>query len=365
MRSVLLPPGCKRIALWISISIVLLISSSCAFVLTYDSNKIKHASSISKSPKKILNEHLLPSSRSKPGQKLCLSKDANDSDNTSTQYSDPLHYKFSPAFNDESNEEEEEKEKTKIPVRFINVPPHINDGKDIVTVGNLNENLLFLAEKAGLNIPRACRTGLCGTCTADVQDPNFVGEDETSDSKDGGDEKNNSEPSSGETTGVFGYTGRTGWQIVRTCTTNVMLLPGTEEMVVDVHRMRRKKKKSKKSNPSVVSEANEEADEMKEESITNPMERFSGDWEREFRPDYKEGGWQKTQKNPSSPKNSGGKCPKCNGTGVIPCYSCEGKGFVMQSSGVKQQCFLCMGRGVTNCAYCQGKGTLSNKRTTF
>merc|ERR1712146_358553 len=237
-----------------------------------------------------------------------------------------------------------------IPDRFINVPPHVNDGKDIVAVGKLNDNLLSLAENAGLNIPRACRTGLCGTCTADVQDPNFVAEDASNETSD-------EEKDSATEKGVFGYTGRTGWQIVRTCTTNVMLLPGTEEMVVDVHRMKRKKKKSKKLNPQ--NDGTTDSSESNEESVTIPMERFSGDWERDFRPDYKDGGWQKTQKDPLSPRNIGGICPKCDGKGVIPCYSCEGKGFVMQSSGDKQQCFLCMGRGVTNCAYCQGKGTLS------
>ena len=31
-----------------------------------------------------------------------------------------------------------------------------------------------VGDKAGLSLPRACCTGLCGTCTSDLMDPSFT-----------------------------------------------------------------------------------------------------------------------------------------------------------------------------------------------
>lgn len=31
-----------------------------------------------------------------------------------------------------------------------------------------------VGDKAGLSLPRACCTGLCGTCTSDLVDPSFT-----------------------------------------------------------------------------------------------------------------------------------------------------------------------------------------------
>ena len=56
-----------------------------------------------------------------------------------------------------------------------------------------------------------------------------------------------------------------GMQIVRACSTKVTLLPGQDEMVIDLRRM---------SDPESG-------------APQDPMARFSGDWENEFVPDYK------------------------------------------------------------------------------
>ena len=57
-----------------------------------------------------------------------------------------------------------------IQVRFINTV----DGKDVIANCSQGENLLALGDRVGVKLPRACRTGLCGSCTAEVQDPKAI-----------------------------------------------------------------------------------------------------------------------------------------------------------------------------------------------
>ena len=61
-------------------------------------------------------------------------------------------------------------EVTTVQVRFINTP----SGKDVVSTVRAGENLLFAGDGCGVKLPRACRTGLCGSCTVDVVDPNAL-----------------------------------------------------------------------------------------------------------------------------------------------------------------------------------------------
>ena len=54
-----------------------------------------------------------------------------------------------------------------VTVRFINTV----SGKDVVTTVPAGYNLLVAGDEAGVKLPRACRTGLCGSCTCEVKDP--------------------------------------------------------------------------------------------------------------------------------------------------------------------------------------------------
>jgi ferredoxin len=60
-----------------------------------------------------------------------------------------------------------ESEVPMVTVRFINTV----GGKDIVAVVEQGSNLLFVGDQAGVKLPRSCRTGLCASCTCEVQDP--------------------------------------------------------------------------------------------------------------------------------------------------------------------------------------------------
>jgi len=85
-------------------------------------------------------------------------------------------------------------------VRFINTV----SGKDVVATAPLGANLLTVGDNAGVKLPRACRTGLCGSCTCEVKDPAAID----------------------------------GFATVRACSANVFVPAGQSEMVVDVYRMR-------------------------------------------------------------------------------------------------------------------------------
>lgn len=137
-------------------------------------------------------------------------------------------------------------------VRFINTPT----GKDVITRAEPGANLLVVGDNAGVKLPRACRTGLCGSCTCEVQDPLAVA--------------TSSNP-------------REGFATIRACSSKCFVPEGMTEMVVDVGRMR-KTKKDVLQKGDVINNDTEDSNSSSEYS--DPMLRFSGNWEKEFRPSW-------------------------------------------------------------------------------
>eukprot|EP01039_Chlorochromonas_danica_P008759 gene8759-9658_t len=148
-----------------------------------------------------------------------------------------------------------------ITVRFINTP----SGKDVIAERvEIGSSLLAVSDTVGIGLPRACRTGLCGSCTCDVQDP-FVVETATEGS-------------------------RPGFVTVRACSSRCYVPENMTEMVVDVHRMRKIRQSRSRRN-----ELDEEARKIQDEkdaeeeyndaySFKDPMARFGDNWEIDFKP---------------------------------------------------------------------------------
>jgi len=211
-------------------------------------------------------------------------------------------------------------------VRFINTPT----GKDVVTQAEVGSNLLNVADTCGINLPRACRTGLCGSCTCEVQDPEAI--------------KTNTNP-------------RDGFATIRACSSKCSIPLGMNEMVVDVGRMRKSSKQvgSKSDDVDVTGQDND------------PMARFSGNWEKEFRPQ-----WETAALNAKLGKGQVGGafnpkaniCGKCSGVGRLPCYLCKGTGKIrMGDDNLTTQCSICVGMTTVGCGFCRGTGMLSSKKT--
>lgn len=111
-------------------------------------------------------------------------------------------------------------------------------------------NLLKIGDELGIRIPRQCRTGLCGSCTADVKDPTWDGGN--ADEENGG--------------------GRVGYQTVRTCRSGAMLPAGCDEMIIDCYRMVESAKLDEEGNVLQM----------------NPLD-FGDGWEEEYVPNYRGG----------------------------------------------------------------------------
>jgi len=122
-------------------------------------------------------------------------------------------------------------------VRFVNIPPpssSLAPPDEVVVLAKKGSNLLRVGDDNGVKVPRACRTGLCGTCTAVLTDPTWPGDE-------------NTEP---------------GYQTIRCCNAGAMTPAGCEEMIVDL-------------NPG--GEGGE---------VINPMARFDDGWETSYVSDY-------------------------------------------------------------------------------
>ncbi|GAB0489460.1 hypothetical protein MMPV_000679 [Pyropia vietnamensis] len=200
-----------------------------------------------------------------------------------------------------------------VAVRFINTP----SGEDVLAVANPGERLLSVGDGVGLSIPRSCVSGLCGSCTCELQDPSWM-PDPSDTEGDGG-----------------GENGKPGWQTIRACSTEVRLLDGCTEMVVDVVRMRTSSRRGR-----------------------DPFARFEG-----LDTGYEAG---------AAPKMVGAPiemdCTNCGGFGRHTCYACDGTGLEEEEEegvstlpvtawGQGLPCSVCMGLKVLRCAFCQGKGT--------
>lgn len=171
-------------------------------------------------------------------------------------------------------------------VRFVNT----EDDEDVVAVARPGENLLKVGDSAGVRIPRACQSGLCGSCTSDV----------------------------------VGLDTEGGVETVRACQTSVSVPEGELEMVVDVWRVK----------------------EVKGQNEVDPMARFENlDTEYVAGAAPRKKGWMReldcikcnasgdiTCYNCSGDgvlaEDTSYSCPLCVGSGSIRCAFCQGTGKV-------------------------------------
>ena len=218
----------------------------------------------------------------------------------------------------EENVNEEMSENT-LTVRFINTI----SGKDVVVNGvKEGSNLLFIGDSAGVKLPRACRTGLCGSCTCEVKDPAAI---------------------------ATATNPRDGFATLRACSTKCYIPEGLDEMVVDVRRMK---------GTTTIKSGKGGVDVEVIETAANPLERFAGDWELEFKPK-----WELAREMGSGINVKAGQkaCPSCSGTGRVMCYACLGGGSVKMENGNFCQCATCVGSQTVGCGYCNASGVQAKK----
>lgn len=211
-------------------------------------------------------------------------------------------------------------------VRFINTA----SGKDVVAEVEMGSNLLFVGDQFGIKLPRACRTGLCGSCTCEVKDLGAIQTD--------------SNP-------------RAGFATIRACSTKCFLQEGQDEMVVDVYRMQ---------NKVVTPQGLLVADPNKSGKTSDPMARFADNWEKDFRPSWSSDaavGASRGQGQVGVGSDPSSKtCKQCAGSGRVACYTCLGRGRVLvNESGSARQCSLCVGMCQIGCPGCRGKGVMLQK----
>lgn len=231
-----------------------------------------------------------------------------------------LLYKAVPEWLTDDGDENSITEGT-IRVRFINT---VNK-KDVVVDGvKEGANLLAIGDSAGVKLPRACRTGLCGSCVCEVKDPAAV-----------------ASPSNP----------RAGFAVLRACSTKCFVPEGQDEMVVDVYRMQKKKTPQGLSPEELLLQ---NIDDFETESdMSDAMARFSDDWELDFKPN-----WELSSDAVGAGKKA---CNRCAGTGRVECYACNGAGSLIMSDKTVQ-CLTCVGLQNVGCGYCNGSGVTSKSK---
>ena len=223
-----------------------------------------------------------------------------------------------------------------ITVRFVNTV----GGRDVVVKVEPGSNLLAVGDNNGVALPRACRTGLCGSCTCEVKDPEAI--------------KTATNP-------------RDGFATIRACSTKCFVPDGMDEMVVDVYRMRaRAEAKVDAAGAGGAGGAAAAA-----AAYVDPMARFSGNWEKEFRPQWEleksqlammgQGQGQGQVGGASDPRSR--SCKKCGGLGRVKCYNCDGSGKVLMGDTASKlfQCPICVGQLSCGCGACRGTGISMKK----
>lgn len=169
-------------------------------------------------------------------------------------------------------------------MRFINTP----SGEDVVAAAFPGDPLLRVGDGVGVQIPRACQSGLCGSCTCDVVDASADG----------------------------------GSQTVRACQTSVASPDGGAEMVVDVSRMR--DFKGKQRDPMA------RFDNLDTEYVAGAAPRMRG-MLREVECDEcgAKGDVECLACDGHGVVEEGGtfECTLCAGTGYVRCADCQGTGI--------------------------------------
>lgn len=162
-----------------------------------------------------------------------------------------------------------------ITVRFVNTV----SGKDVVTQVEPGSNLLMAGDNCGVKLPRACRTGLCGSCTCEIKDPEAIS---------------------------TATNPRDGYATIRACSTKCFVPQGMDEMVIDVYRMQNRAVEKETvsagggaasggagyTDPmarfSGTSESNVSSSPHLYATISHQYKRlvYVGNWEKEFRPQW-------------------------------------------------------------------------------
>ncbi|CAN8073130.1 unnamed protein product [Agarophyton chilense] len=169
-----------------------------------------------------------------------------------------------------------------IAVRFINTP----SGQPIVAAAKPGDNLLAVGDSVGVHIPRACQTGLCGSCTCDVLDP--------------------SAPD--------------GRQTVRACQTRAIPFNSSTELVVDVARM---KVAARAKNPMARFE------NLDTEYVPRAPPRARGSATRQVQcRACASNGDVLCDACDGAGEDGGYICALCAGTGSLRCGDCQGTGVV-------------------------------------
>lgn len=139
-----------------------------------------------------------------------------------------------------------------VAVRFIGT----EDGEDKVIAARPGDAITAVAQRAGVKIATSCRSGLCGTCTTDLEDPNWPTK----------------------------KTYRPGYQPIRACVGKIGVPTGCEEMVLDVYRG---SAAGRKLNKNLIPDDIAEGLTLAAADLPDAMSRFGDNWENDFKPDYK------------------------------------------------------------------------------